>query len=213
MHSIPLKEISGDANICPMQPQMMLPPCGNHLWHSLWSLRWFPGFWIFWNLEDKNRSIWEHTPDSGGFPWNLQYGSPLLCLLWQETNAQTTSKDIPVSCNIQANWDCFSFGVLDNVLVDNLECKTTVQQYFSKLQSMTSSMFPDNVPLCPIYCHKLNANLHSKNRYKQLLQANGTISKIGWRADLHFRQIKWLLKMGQWLYSALHALSLASTFQ
>ena len=44
----------------------------------------------------------------------------------------------------------FSFRVLDNFLVDNLECKTTAQQYFSKLQSMTSSMFPDNVPVSPI---------------------------------------------------------------
>lgn len=43
----------------------------------------------------------------------------------------------------------FSFAVLDNFLADNLECKTTAQQYFSKLQSMTSTMFPDNVPVCP----------------------------------------------------------------
>ncbi|KAN0130001.1 hypothetical protein V8E53_012155 [Lactarius tabidus] len=50
----------------------------------------------------------------------------------------------------------FSFAVLDNFLVDNLECKTTAQQYFSKLQSMTSTMFPDYV----------------QNRYKQLLHAS-----------------------------------------
>ncbi|KAN0137341.1 hypothetical protein V8E53_004786 [Lactarius tabidus] len=50
----------------------------------------------------------------------------------------------------------FSFAVLDNFLVDNLECKTTAQQYFSKLQSMTSTMFPDYV----------------QNRYKQLLRAS-----------------------------------------
>lgn len=43
----------------------------------------------------------------------------------------------------------FSFSVLDNFLVDNLECKTTAQQYFSKLQSMTSTMFPDYVPVRP----------------------------------------------------------------
>jgi CxC2 like cysteine cluster associated with KDZ transposases len=39
----------------------------------------------------------------------------------------------------------FTFAVLDNFLTDNLECKTTAQQYYSKLQSMTSNMFPDNV--------------------------------------------------------------------
>ncbi|KAI9435892.1 hypothetical protein BJY52DRAFT_1230672 [Lactarius psammicola] len=50
----------------------------------------------------------------------------------------------------------FTFAVLDNFLTDNLECKTTAQQYYSKLQSMTSAMFPDHVP----------------NRYKQLLRAS-----------------------------------------
>jgi CxC2 like cysteine cluster associated with KDZ transposases len=42
----------------------------------------------------------------------------------------------------------FSFSVLDDFLTDNLECKTTAQQYFTKLQSMTSAMFPHYVPVC-----------------------------------------------------------------
>jgi hypothetical protein len=42
----------------------------------------------------------------------------------------------------------FTFSVLDDFLTDNLECKTTAQQYFSKLQSITNRMFPDNVPVC-----------------------------------------------------------------
>ncbi|KAF8256471.1 hypothetical protein EI94DRAFT_1646193 [Lactarius quietus] len=50
----------------------------------------------------------------------------------------------------------FSHSVLEDFLTDNLECKTTAQQYYSKLQSMTSKMFPNNVP----------------NRYKQLLRAS-----------------------------------------
>jgi hypothetical protein len=41
----------------------------------------------------------------------------------------------------------FTFAVLDNFLADNLECKTTAQQYFSKLQSMTSNLFPNYVPV------------------------------------------------------------------
>jgi hypothetical protein len=41
----------------------------------------------------------------------------------------------------------FTFTVLNDFLTDNLECKTTAQQYYSKLQSMTSNMFPDNVPV------------------------------------------------------------------
>ena len=57
----------------------------------------------------------------------------------------------------------FSFGVLDNFLVDNLECKTTAQQYFSKLQSMTSSMFPDYVQVCPIDSRIYKAKLPGQN--------------------------------------------------
>ena len=42
----------------------------------------------------------------------------------------------------------FTFSVLDDFLTDNLECKTTAQQYYSKLQSMTKPMFPGSVPVC-----------------------------------------------------------------
>jgi hypothetical protein len=42
----------------------------------------------------------------------------------------------------------FTFSVLDDFLKDNLECKTTAQQYYSKLQSTTSKMFPNLVPVC-----------------------------------------------------------------
>jgi len=42
----------------------------------------------------------------------------------------------------------FTFSVLDDFLQDNLECKTTAQQYYSKLQSTTSKMFPHSVPVC-----------------------------------------------------------------
>jgi hypothetical protein len=36
----------------------------------------------------------------------------------------------------------FTFMVLDDYLIDNLECKTTGQKYHSKLQSITNRMFP-----------------------------------------------------------------------
>lgn len=42
----------------------------------------------------------------------------------------------------------FTFSVLDDFLTDNLECKTTAQQYYSKLQSITNRMFPGSVPVC-----------------------------------------------------------------
>ncbi|KAN0128275.1 hypothetical protein V8E53_013944 [Lactarius tabidus] len=50
----------------------------------------------------------------------------------------------------------FTFTVLDEFLADNLECKTTAQQYYSKLQSITNWMFPDSIP----------------NLYKQLLRVS-----------------------------------------
>ncbi|KAH9068018.1 hypothetical protein EDB83DRAFT_2223119 [Lactarius deliciosus] len=49
-----------------------------------------------------------------------------------------------------------TFSVLDDFLNDNIECKTTAQQYYSKLQSLTSRMFPSLVP----------------NMYKQLLRTS-----------------------------------------
>ena len=41
----------------------------------------------------------------------------------------------------------FTFTVLDDLLMDNLECKTTAQQYYFKFQSITNRMFPDSVPV------------------------------------------------------------------
>ncbi|KAG1734430.1 uncharacterized protein EDB91DRAFT_1238429 [Suillus paluster] len=40
----------------------------------------------------------------------------------------------------------FTFRVLDDFLLDNLECGTSAMNYYSKLQRMSSSMFPHLVP-------------------------------------------------------------------
>jgi len=50
----------------------------------------------------------------------------------------------------------FTFSVLEDFLKDNLECKTTAQQYYSKLQSMTSKMFPN---LVPVGCSSIHISL------------------------------------------------------
>ena len=42
----------------------------------------------------------------------------------------------------------FTVSVLNDFIIDNLECKTTAQQYYSKLQLITNKMFPNNVPVC-----------------------------------------------------------------
>ena len=52
----------------------------------------------------------------------------------------------------------FTFTVLDDFLADNLECKTTAQQYYSKLQSMTNKMFPNSVPVCVSYMLSYRSN-------------------------------------------------------
>ena len=52
----------------------------------------------------------------------------------------------------------FTFSVLDDFLIDNLECKTTAQQYYSKLQMKTNRMFPDSVP---VFIHTASASTYA----------------------------------------------------
>jgi CxC2 like cysteine cluster associated with KDZ transposases len=68
----------------------------------------------------------------------------------------------------------FTFSVLDDFLNDNLECKTTAQQYYSKLQSTTSKMFPNLVPVCNMFFFLCIAitNGDAQNLYKQLLRSS-----------------------------------------
>ncbi|KAG2072557.1 hypothetical protein BDR04DRAFT_1127676 [Suillus decipiens] len=40
----------------------------------------------------------------------------------------------------------FTFAMLDDFLLDNLECRTSAMNYYSKLRQITSSMFPHLVP-------------------------------------------------------------------
>ena len=43
----------------------------------------------------------------------------------------------------------FTFGVLDDFRLDNLECKTAGLRYFNKLKRLTSNAFPHSVPVSP----------------------------------------------------------------
>lgn len=47
----------------------------------------------------------------------------------------------------------FTFKVLDDFLLDNLECKTSCLNYFTKLRRVTCSAFPHTVPVRWILCH------------------------------------------------------------
>ncbi|KAG1854600.1 hypothetical protein F4604DRAFT_1591121, partial [Suillus subluteus] len=46
----------------------------------------------------------------------------------------------------------FTFAVLDDFLLDNLECGTSAMNYYSKLRQITSSVFPHLVPVSDIHC-------------------------------------------------------------
>lgn len=45
----------------------------------------------------------------------------------------------------------FTFGVLDDFRMDNVECKTSAYNYYNKLVRLTSNEFPQSVPVSP--CH------------------------------------------------------------
>jgi hypothetical protein len=45
----------------------------------------------------------------------------------------------------------FSFAVLDDFRMDNLECKTAGRRYFNKLKRLTSNTFPHSVPVSSFY--------------------------------------------------------------
>jgi hypothetical protein len=67
----------------------------------------------------------------------------------------------------------FTFSVLDDFLRDNLECKTTAQQYYTKLQSTTSKMFPNLVPVGDLCFHWTMLTYQDiQNLYRQLLRAS-----------------------------------------
>ena len=42
----------------------------------------------------------------------------------------------------------FTFQVLEEFHMDNLECKTTPNQFISRLRRLTSDEFPNTVPVC-----------------------------------------------------------------
>ncbi|KAN0129092.1 hypothetical protein V8E53_013088 [Lactarius tabidus] len=63
----------------------------------------------------------------------------------------------------------FTFAVLDDFLADNLECKTTAQQYYSKLQSITNWMFPDSIPVC---CHYICTSFHALTDQYRIYTSN-----------------------------------------
>jgi hypothetical protein len=42
----------------------------------------------------------------------------------------------------------FTFNVLDEFLIDSLECKTSASSFYSKLRRLTNNAFPGTLPVC-----------------------------------------------------------------
>ncbi|KAG2347668.1 hypothetical protein BDR05DRAFT_876613 [Suillus weaverae] len=66
----------------------------------------------------------------------------------------------------------FTFAVLDDFLLDNLECGTSAMNYYSKLRRITSSVFPHLVPVSAV-----------DDRYRELMRVGRQ-----WR---QLKQLKW----------------------
>ncbi|KAG1834322.1 hypothetical protein DFJ58DRAFT_670655 [Suillus subalutaceus] len=67
----------------------------------------------------------------------------------------------------------FTFRVLDDFLLDNLECGTSAMNYYSKLRRMTLRMFPHLVPVMPYLSHLKDIILTrhgARDRYRELMR-------------------------------------------
>ena len=70
----------------------------------------------------------------------------------------------------------FTFQVLDDFRMDNLECKTSALNFYNKLRRITSNAFPDSVKVC--HCGSLHLIrltelcLCDQNRYEELMRVS-----------------------------------------
>jgi hypothetical protein len=53
----------------------------------------------------------------------------------------------------------FTFNVLDEFLIDSLECKTSASSFYSKLRRLTNNAFPDTLPVCFQILLEIKANI------------------------------------------------------
>jgi hypothetical protein len=54
----------------------------------------------------------------------------------------------------------FTFDVLDDFLIDAMECKTSAMSFYQKLRRFTNNAFPDQIPVCSLYWHYLSLLIH-----------------------------------------------------
>jgi hypothetical protein len=69
----------------------------------------------------------------------------------------------------------FTFSVLDHFYIDAMECKTSANNFFSKLKRLTSNAFPHTVPVSPLKNWNYWSFSHltgCQDRYRELLRVS-----------------------------------------
>jgi len=83
---------------------------------------------------------------------NDKDGNPVITVRWcccpnaPECNMQLMAAGL-FPATFQDPKTAFTFRVLEEFHLDNLECKTTPSQFFSHLRRLTSDEFPNSVPV------------------------------------------------------------------
>ena len=176
---------------------------------------------IVMESNDTNAS-WMRTADSGNplftmVDWSGIFNMEIVfcvCTDGAKADAQLLQSGLFPATFKQIE-TIFTHSVLDDFLRDNLECKTTAQQYYSKLQMMTSKMFPNTIP---VRFSSFEAS-HLINIYRIGISnflghpGNGETSRIEWIVGLAIIMMMCPSRMVPWLSSAQCACSLASIFR
>ena len=86
----------------------------------------------------------------------------------------------------------FTFKVLDDFRVDNLECKTAALKYYNKLKRLTSNCFPQSVPVSSCFTLHITAPLEC---YSGQVQGAALIVKIV--AEFKISEVAWIRPCGR----------------
>jgi hypothetical protein len=80
----------------------------------------------------------------------------------------------------------FTFGVLDDFRMDNLECKTAGLNYWHKVVRITSNEFPKSVPVIILV-------LYGRQKLTLCIgQVSGTIENLSFVEEHQIPQVEWL---------------------
>jgi len=119
------------------------------------------------NIASDDKEAWEDMDDDGKLP-HLTRPWDRGCLTLVHTNGVHFCDIQYCSCNgsedshlqfmmaslfpatTRSHRSAFSFQVLDDFIWDNVKCGTTMMNYNSKLQRVTSNAFPHSVPVSEV---------------------------------------------------------------